>query len=311
MTLPFEQTDAAFRFLLGRAANPAARFETRAELHNAILESAEFKASPQARKYFGDWPFAANFVSHKAKAIYCPIGKVGCTFMKRQFARIEGLPYLDGVLADIHTLSERVNTGLIMADYPEVEARALAADPDYFRFAVIRNPFDRLLSAYLEKFVQNRHNNFSNSFHASKVVRPVQMARGFSEVDYDTGISFRDFITFITRQPRGTLDPHWNEQVDYFRDLELDTIVELDRVNDMVAVLEARSGQTLPRARENVTDHEAGETYLPAADLLPGEIEQIRGLHPASFWDEALTEAVYGYFARDVDLLEQIRAEKP
>ena len=296
----------AFRFLLARDPSPLALrdFANDANPVGSILNSEEFKSSRRAQKSGISWPMAQMFVNHRARVIYCPIGKVACTFMKRQMVRSSDLAFKDLVIPDIHTMTDKVRTGLQLSDYPESEAQALLENDDFLRLAIVRNPFDRLLSAYLEKFVVRRL-DAANAVHTSTVVAHVQRQKGISQLDLDLGITFRDFVTFVCSMPPSTLDPHWRPQSLYLAGVEWDALFPLERINEAVGILEARSDIKLPRSKENATTDGAGNVVAGACDHLPSVLADMLPIDAGSFYETTLVSAVDLYFAEDFELYDR------
>ena len=179
-----------------------------ARMQAAMLLPA-YKNAPRAWKTGLNWPLNQIFANPAYKLIYCPIGKNACTFLKRQMAQLSNHPELDILLGDIHLLTGHVNTGLLLGDYLGDEAHRLMHDPEAFRFAVLRDPMQRLLSAYVEKYVYTR-NAPGNIGHARTLLPRVQDARGQTPPDYDQGISFGEFVDAVVDTPPLGLDAHWH-----------------------------------------------------------------------------------------------------
>lgn len=302
--IPHDDVIQAYRYFLGRGPKKTELHHASVQqMHGLLLNSPEYRASPRARKTNHGWPLAQVFVSREARVLYCPIGKVACTFLKRQIARLSPIPYQERTINDIHVLTDRVNTGLQLGDYDRTTAQKFIDAPHFFKFAVLRDPADRLLSAYVEKFFLNRHSPPNNLLHTHKVVGPVQRAKGLAEPDFDLGITFRDFVTHITSVPPRTLDPHWIPQVFYLEGIEYDRIFGFEDLDAVIDILEQRSGQTLPRQAQNVTGSGSGENRPGAADLLPAELAALPRLDKLSFFDAELDRTIRDYFAEDYELL--------
>ncbi len=303
MTVPTKIVDRAYRFFLGRGVrkDQPPKFQNYGDLVETLLGSAEFKASSRSKKFSHGWPIAQVFLSKDARVIYCPIGKNACTFLKRQIVRISNVEFQDFLLPDIHRLTDHTNTGLQLSDYPREEIESLIGDPEYFRFAVLRHPEERLLSAYTDKFIKNREDP-AHIQHTRSVVQPVQLSEGLPELDYRRGITFRAFIEFITSQEPGTLDPHWKPQKLYLTGISWDHFYMMDEINALVSDLERRTGKKLPRRSENTTASGHGDAHPGAMDLLPTEIETLPAIGKASFWDDHLQGLVREFFAEDYSL---------
>lgn len=264
-----------------------------------------FQKLQMAHKTRLGWPLSQIFVSKRSKVLYCPIGKVACTFLKRQMVRISDVAHADTIIEHVHVLTDTIVTGLQLSDYPQEEARAFIEAPDYFRFAMLRNPRDRLLSAYIEKFVIGRTNT-GNIRHTRDVVAKVQGIDGATEPDFDRGITFRQFVSTVTGANPTTLDPHWKPQVLYLAGIRYDRLFSIHDIDSVIDVLEERSGLTLPRQAQNVTGSGSGTPYEGAADLLPAEILALPRISGDSFFDQETDQAIAAFFAEDFALLDQI-----
>lgn len=296
---------AAFQYFLGRKPSPERppAFASIGEMLRVIMQSAEFRASPRAKRSDLAWPLRQNFVSQKARVVYCPVGKNACTFLKRQVVLSSDVNYRKQIADyNVHALTDHVRSGMQLSDYSETDVTHFLTSPYYFRFAVIRAPIDRLLSAYLEKFVSERM-SVPNWTHTKPVVWHVQRAAGFDEVDMDRGITFRAFVEFVVSRSPEQLDAHWRPQHLYLEGVKWDRLYKMSELTDVTDMLEARSGRVLPRKPVNVTG-KLGRTFKEgAADLLPGEVSRMPQLTTESYLDPALRETIESYFAEDILLL--------
>lgn len=309
MTVAASDIEKAFLFFLGRRPNLEVthRFDTLTQVNRFIMRSPEFRASAKARKNDLTWPLRQVFISRAARVLYCPIGKNACTFLKSLMVRISDVPHAGYLMHDVHLLTDHVRTGMQLSDYPRDKVDEVIFSPNYFRFALLRDPCDRLLSAYIEKFVVNR-NAPSNILHTRTVLAPVQKALGMATPDFDRGITFRDFVTWIISAPAEKLDPHWRPQALYLAGMNYDRLYGFDQIDALIADLETRSGKTLPRQPRNVTGSGTGTLHPGAADLLPAEIMALPRLSRASFLDDSLIADITGYFQEDYNALDATRS---
>lgn len=306
--VPNAAVEAAFRFLLGRKPSAVRRpaYATVHDLHHSILASEEFRAGALARKTSLGWPLDQVFVSRAAGVIYCPIGKNACSYLKSLMLHLSDHPHAAVIAQNVHLLTDYVRTGLQLSDYEEGEVAAMIADPGILKVAVLRDSRDRLLSAYTEKLMLNRL-AVGNIHHARSVVRPAQARRGVAAPDFDRGITFRDFVEQVTRDPRATLDPHWRPQHLYLQGIAYDRLYRFDAIDALVDDLEARAGRALPRQPRNVTGSGRGPLRPGAMDLLPAELAAGPRLDRESYFDEGLDRAIAAFFAADEALLTQAR----
>ena len=135
-------------------------------------------------------------VSETYQLVLFTVPKVGCTDLLRLMRRLAGLsdwrldPHYEVVNPQLRRLGpDRVND--------------ILNDPMWVRAVVLRDPAERLLSAYLDKFVQS-------ASYASNVFRPD-----------GRGMSFAEFLGYVLHPnqdpdlPTGLhsrTDPHWRPQ---------------------------------------------------------------------------------------------------
>lgn len=245
------------------------------------------------------WPHVQLMVSEKHKVLYCPIAKNACSSLKRLMVAIANIEHgqlmIDG---DIHTSIDEYRTGAKLGDLDIQHARRIIASKEYFKFAVIREPFARLVSAYLEKFVINR-NDPGNQYITGPVIAAVQ---GTATPDFERGISFADFIYFITAQDPEQLDAHWTPQVLYLRDVDYDRIYRMDQISVLQRDLERRIGYavTIPhknRSRLVRQRYVAGSEYR-----LAGEMTAPERINKKSFMNSEIMFHILNYFSEDYRL---------
>ena len=205
---------------------------------------------------------------------------------------------------NVHTLTDHVRTGMQLSDYGEAKVTEFLTSPEYFRFAVIRDPVERLLSAYMEKFVLKRMSP-PNWIHTRPVVWHVQRAAGMEAPDMDRGITFRQFAEFVMSRPPEQLDAHWRPQYLYLEGVQWDRLYGMSEMTDITRMLEARSGHDLPCKAVNVTGN-LGSTFVEgSADLLASEIADMPALTVKSYFDAGLRQALETYYAADIELLKE------
>ncbi|HVZ91621.1 MAG TPA: sulfotransferase family protein [Rhizomicrobium sp.] len=134
--------------------------------------------------------------SEKHRYIYVETPKVACSSIKLTLQRIE---LNDRAYApdDIH---KRADSPLLAARArPRRFLRALRSSA-YFRFCFVRNPYGRILSAYLDKLVRSERE------------RPQSLASlGLAP---EARPSFLDFLELLADAEPSRFDVHWARQVD-------------------------------------------------------------------------------------------------
>ncbi len=121
----------------------------------------------------------------------------------------------------------------------------------YFRFAVVRNPYVRLLSCFRDKF-----ENIKYDRKFWRVHKNLGLARDQVE------ISFEEFVERVCAQESAAMNPHWRVQHDniYADKISLDKIIKFERLSDempeIINRLYAASADLLTR-RHHVTNADA------------------------------------------------------
>jgi hypothetical protein len=303
-----EKIRDAYQMFLGRVPGEIASlsFKTPDELINTLFHSQEFRASPRSRKNTLGWPERQYLFARDKKVLYCPIGKNACTFFKQAMVNLAEHPHRETISHSVHFLTDHVKTGMQLSDYGLDDVGNFLADPDVFRFAILRDPARRLLSAYIEKFVKNRTEHANVKFHTSPVVNAVQRAAGITDPDYDRGISFSDLVSHIILQQPEKLDPHWRPQYLYLEGHEWPNLYTFETLPQAVADLEKISGVKLNRPPANKSGSGVGVPHLGADTLLPAEIDALPMIDESSFLTPAIRAQLEEYYVKDYDILKSI-----
>ena len=143
-----------------------------------------------------------TWVSRKHKYFYCETPKVACTSIKMLLHLNEGYKRPEDT-RKIHYRDMLVNSVKNLFDYTLEERKAILCSSEFFRFCFVRNPLDRLISAYNDKIV-----NSSGPFF-EKYRRQI---REFNRVEK---IEFSDFVEWIDSIPDNKRDIHWRSQSNY------------------------------------------------------------------------------------------------
>src|SRR5687768_7893976 len=119
---------------------------------------------PFADKYVWGYLRWNSYLSQRYKLLYVATPKVACTSLKWWFAGLEGYSQ---VLSEIKD-SKESDPDLVIHDsfhkvapdvaglLPHALAESLVSDA-YFRFAVVRNPYKRVFSAWQSKLLLREH----------------------------------------------------------------------------------------------------------------------------------------------------------
>jgi hypothetical protein len=167
-----------------------------------------------------DYPSSA-IVLEKYKTLYFPIPKVACTSLKKLCA--------DLLEMDI---SPDINVGTFVhshATFPVVPKKNINNYSDYYKFAFVRNPWDRLVSCYLDKIKENADVNpptFINGVHKGLLKYSV----------FKAGMPFEEFVEASIEIPDINADTHFRSQYTFITDnngkLLIDFLGKFENLNE-------------------------------------------------------------------------------
>ena len=154
-----------------------------------------------------DLDFSNFIVLEKYKLVYCSVPKVACTVWKRILANLEGYNITKGV-------HKKTRDKLrILSNYTTEDRSKILKT--YKKFMFVREPFERLLSAYKDCFWGKFKRRQDTWKRYRKAIRFVLVSRSGLDIDVNTdNTTFEQFATYLVLQWReGALfQEHWREQ---------------------------------------------------------------------------------------------------
>lgn len=140
-------------------------------------------------------------VSDKYKLLYCSIPKVACTQWKKIFLtlhdKMEGIRYND------HEKYHEKWRFKYLSQYsiPGIKRRLRS----YYKFVFVREPFERVLSAFEDKFVSNVWNWVETPLHSSEILKLHRK----QDPNTTNEITLTKFIHYVLSQDDRTRNEHW------------------------------------------------------------------------------------------------------
>lgn len=129
-----------------------------------------------------------------------------------------------------------------------------AALESYFKFIVVRHPFDRLLSAYRDRLTSTGKYSHQAWVHVPRIIRFLRPAATLQEVSRHNlfyknktvriAPSFQEFIHYLLLKKPGNMDIHW---VPYWTQcnpcsIHYDAVVKLETVLDDQEYINQKTG---------------------------------------------------------------------
>jgi chondroitin 4-sulfotransferase 11/chondroitin 4-sulfotransferase 13/dermatan 4-sulfotransferase 1 len=141
-----------------------------------------------------------SFVGKRYPFIYVAVPKAACSTIKRMLYALENMAIPTRMLGlpDVHS---RAASGMAsLTNYPGADCATLLQDPRYTRFAVVRNPYSRVASAWNNKINQK----------TPRYLQLQQYISGWAGLPATTPPPFKSFIQWLvhTQSPQ-LCDFHW------------------------------------------------------------------------------------------------------
>ncbi|XP_056402826.1 carbohydrate sulfotransferase 14 [Hyla sarda] len=136
-------------------------------------------------------------VSDKYRLLYCYVPKVACSNWKRV------LKVLDGSLDSIHTKLKMDHKSdlVFLADLPSDQVRYRLQH--YYKFLFVRDPLERLLSAYRNKFGEIKE---YQQRYGMEIVRRYRKDPTGSKGD---DVTFSEFVRYLLDEDVEKMNEHW------------------------------------------------------------------------------------------------------
>ena len=179
-------------------------------------------------------------VNEEHKVLYCYIPKVSCTNMKKIFV------VMDGLYPSVEEVSSRaVHSGTILSLGDKKFTKKQRRDmlKNFYKFMIVREPFERLVSAYRNKFQNKALINTKTAQKGGdsifiKYVRHLGKAIIRKYRYKNTGIaktganivSFTEYVRYLIDTPPWAVNEHWMPYEDLCRpcDVNYDFIGSID-----------------------------------------------------------------------------------
>jgi hypothetical protein len=214
--------------------------------------------------------------------IYFENPKVACSTIKATLQEIEtktaGKPPLSKELAIIH--NKKKSPLLSPADLGLQQFSQMLIDPSVFKFCFVRNPYTKLLSAFLSKISWQ-------SKHKEDIVKILGL-------NLEDNVSFEDFVKAVSLQNNLDMDPHWRVQTNqlFWGVVKYDFIGRFENFNrDFLEVI----------SRLNLQPEHRVEPIAIEGNIGPGMAgkKTSAGSRLANFYTEDIRQLTHNIYQQD------------
>jgi len=235
------------------------------------------------------------------RLLYCPIAKNACSSVKRAFVDFGSIDIERGLVEreGIHNTLDFQTTGYLLKDLEGEIVEDILLDTNYFRFVILRDPLERLVSVFREKFVKHRRQK-PQWAHIGPVMADVQKC-SIDNVDFENGITFEEFVGYILRSNPEDLDPHWCPQYLYISGIAYSRIYLDKKLDELAEDIQHLTGKKFLIRRDNVSrSDEKREFVKDAFKLSPGVLDPfIKKIETESFLSNYYRASLKNYYSVD------------
>jgi hypothetical protein len=166
---------------------------------------------------------------------------------------------------------------------------------------VLREPYERLVSVYVEKFIMHRFNEIQWQ-HIGPVMAAIQGC-AVDAVSYETGVSFRDFVEYLIGLSPIQHDPHWRPQYMYLSGVPYTHVYTLGDMQKLREDLSRHTGMDIEIEHANSSKGGREKQFIEnAVEMNSKMLSGYSEIDSKSFYDEQLFNKIRRYFALDYTL---------
>jgi len=183
--------------------------ERHIEVDNAIRKTSIQRACanyPRLYSYGSPYRkvYSNLYVDEKYRLIYCAIPKVGSSNWIRTMARMRGVSEEKAAKKNPWKFTSMYVRKL--KQYSEAEQQQMLED--YYKVVFVREPIDRLLSAYKDKLGNTiRHDKIWLKMYGRQIIRLFRPNATQEEIQRGNDTTFKEFVQYLIRKKPNNL--HW------------------------------------------------------------------------------------------------------
>ena len=176
------------------------------------------------------------------------IKKVACTNLKRLMLVLSGLIAPDDITLIPRDVIHENNPLRKVEAFGDVELKRRGFK-DYVKFLFVRHPFERLVSAYYDKFVDNRTSSVYRKNIGTQIIRLYRSEPSEQALEYGHDVTFPEFVSFVIdewKSGRRKLDVHWRPMSDLCLPctIQYDFVGKFESFNEDLALLMKQINET-------------------------------------------------------------------
>lgn len=233
------------------------------------------------------------------KFVYCPIPKVASSSLKYLILRLSNLDNKTNLKIDdnIHIY---VDKNLSFFSYKYYDVIKILSDESYFKFVLVRNPWSRCLSAYLDKLVKEKNTPLFSPDIMTDICRYKKQ-----KLDAESSLTFAEFVRYLSRTKDHKLNWHWKSQYSYLGSTKFDFIGKVENLEEDFEYIKNKLNLPDDLPYRNISlytkDFSSNPFDIHWSKLTPLQLRNIN-YYPKyqEFYTEELIELVRNRYLKDV-----------
>uniref|UniRef100_A0A1B6KWD5 Carbohydrate sulfotransferase n=1 Tax=Graphocephala atropunctata TaxID=36148 RepID=A0A1B6KWD5_9HEMI len=146
-------------------------------------------------------------VDSKHKTLYCYVPKVACTNWKRVMMIMIGMAGTSDILSIPSTVVHQQHYIPSLLNFTDMEVLEMLQT--HTKFIFVRHPFERLLSAYKNKFEQRYNSSkYFQSRFGRKIVKTFRTNPSYRSLMNGDDVTFSEFVAYVTSK-NSVFNEHW------------------------------------------------------------------------------------------------------
>lgn len=180
-------------------------------------------------------------------------------------------------------------------------------DPSFKKIAVVRNPHDRLVSAYVDKFCGEDLN--------TSWVQSVIKAVNCKDDEGNYQLTFYQFVNYLANNDLTTVNAHWRHQSYIMSGIDFDSVIHLKELSvklpELTKELQVKTTVAFVKRRQsNKYSKKENKAVIPQVYNVPNtkiiEFKKLNGYFPSKneFYTDELKQKVKNIYKDDFDLFD-------
>lgn len=238
------------------------------------------------------WAQKRLIVDHEYRFIYCAIPKNASSSLMKAIVTVSNSRRKKQLLNSSRDIIRNyVELNYSLSTYTYAQARKII-NSDYFKFVIVRNPWARLVSTYLNLFVR-----FHEHGQPTDLVKDsVKYIYGENVKDRDSvKITFEEMIRYLCATEDRYLDQHSIPQYLFLADIKYDFVARMENLSEDLQYIKNKLSLSLELPKLNKTKYSSS----------PNKEQNLSKLSASKFrdWKTVLPDYKQFYTPEIIDLV--------